>query len=248
MDPDATHILTRNGENAESEPSPPWELEAHERLAQAVERFSVPLGDLVERGANEGDTQILVADFLGYALNYSKYGELTTEYRTSGGSVDYGILIDNELFAFVEVKPPNQRLDARNLQQSRIQATEKGVFWVVLTNGQTWQVYHLGDETTSGTQRILNVDLLDQENRTAAVDLLFHLTKEAVQHGRLTELRAWREALAPASLAGALQSEAVINAVRTELRGRTGHQGHMGDVDELSRILGDEVIARNVAR
>lgn len=245
MDPDATQILTRTDEfDADAEPAPQWEVEARERLTGAVERFSAPLSDLVAREANEGDTQILVADFLSYALNFSKYGELTTEYRTSGGSVDYGILIDGALFAFVEVKPCGQDLDTRNLRQARMQATEEEVDWVVLTNGWKWQAYHLGDGDAASTQLVLNVDLLDEDTPEAAVDMLFHLTKEAVEHGRLTELRAWREALAPAALSEALRSERVIHALRAELRARTGHNGHLGDAEELSRTLGTDVIAR----
>lgn len=249
MDPDATQILPRTDEFSTSpaDSAPQWEVETRERLVAAVDRFSAPLADLVEREANEGDIQILVADFLNYALNFSKYGELTTEYRTSGGSVDYGILIDNELFAFVEVKPSGQNLDTRNLRQARTQAVDEDVAWVVLTNGRVWQVYHLGDGEASNTQRILDVDLLDEEDPAAAVDMLFHLTKEAVQHGRLAELHAWREALAPAALADALRSEPVLNAVRAELRDRTGHKGHVGDVGEVSRKLSSEVITRGLA-
>jgi hypothetical protein len=40
------------------------ETEARERLKAAVRRFSKPLSDLVARDANEGDTRLLVTDFL----------------------------------------------------------------------------------------------------------------------------------------------------------------------------------------
>ncbi|WP_046472398.1 hypothetical protein [Allosalinactinospora lopnorensis] len=247
MDPDATQIMTRTGEfTFESDSPPQWETDARERLAAAAGRFSDPLSDLVERDANQGDTQILVADFLSYGLNYSKYGELTTEYRTTGGSVDYGILISDQLFAFVEVKPCGQNLDTRNLRQARMQAADEGVEWVVLTNGRLWQVYHLGDGDASSTRLILEADLLNDDGRPVAVDMLFHLTKEAVEHGRLDDLREWREALAPAALADALRSDAVISALRRELRTRTGHTGHIGDLEELSRALSDDVITRGL--
>lgn len=40
-----------------------------------------PLADLIERDANEGDTRLLVTDFLCEGLGFDKYEPLTTEYQ-----------------------------------------------------------------------------------------------------------------------------------------------------------------------
>jgi hypothetical protein len=44
--------------------APKWETEAQNRLRNAIRRFSRPMADLVARDANEGDTRLLVTDFL----------------------------------------------------------------------------------------------------------------------------------------------------------------------------------------
>ncbi|MFC4560236.1 hypothetical protein ACFO4E_00045 [Nocardiopsis mangrovi] len=242
--------MHRSGQfGAEEEPAPaPWEAVARDRLGGAMRRFAGPLAELVERGANEGDTRLLVTDFLSDALNYNKYGELTTEYRTKGESVDYGIVLDDELFALVEVKPAGQSLDHRNLRQAKLQAVSESVKWVILTNGSVWQVHHLPHDESGMSELIIDVDVLDEDEdaRAVTVDALFHLSREAVQNGRLGDLRKWRAALGPAPLADALRSTSVVTAIRAELRRRTEHAGHAGDSDEIIRALTDDVIARGL--
>lgn len=83
---------------------PKWEADTRERLKGAVRKFSKPLADLVSRDANEGDTRLLVTDFLCEGFGFDKYSDLTTEYQVKGEFADYGIRIDKQLVAFIEVK------------------------------------------------------------------------------------------------------------------------------------------------
>src|SRR5690606_3409197 len=91
MEHETTQVMSRTGEFSTTLG---WEASTRNRLAAAIDRFSGPLADLVERDANDGDTRLLVTDFLSYGLNFSKYEELTTEYRTSGDSIDYALRLD----------------------------------------------------------------------------------------------------------------------------------------------------------
>lgn len=52
------------------------------------------MADLVARDANEGDTRLLVTDFLCEGLGYDKYEDLTTEYQVKGEFADYGVRLD----------------------------------------------------------------------------------------------------------------------------------------------------------
>jgi hypothetical protein len=97
--------------------APKWELAARERMKAAIKKFSKPLNDLVARDANEGDTRLLVTDMLCEGFGFDKYSELTTEYRVKGEFADYGIRIDKDLIAFLEVKRVATRLAAKHLRQ-----------------------------------------------------------------------------------------------------------------------------------
>lgn len=240
MDAAETQVMTRTGEFTTTLS---WETSVRGRVAAAMDRFSGPLAELAERDANDGDTRLLVADFFDVGLNFSKYQDMTTEYRTSGDSIDYAIVLDGKLFAPVEVRRIGQNLDLRNIQMSRRVAAQEGAEWVFLTNGRIWRVYHLRPEGEGHLPvPIIDVDLLDEEAHERNVDGLFHMTREAVEHGRLDALRRWRESVEAAPLAKALLSDEVVAAVRARLREDSAHAGHIGEDDEIRRALGEDVL------
>src|SRR6266498_311031 len=140
--------------------APKGEREARDRLKAAIRRFSRPLADLAARDANEGDTRLLVTDFLCDALGYDKYADLTTEYAVKGEFADYGIRIDRDLVAFIEVKRVATKLGAKHLRQVEMYAVNEGVEWMILTNGVQWRAYHVSAGLPVEIDLTLDVDLL----------------------------------------------------------------------------------------
>ena len=124
-----------NQKKAVKRTGPKWELDTRERLKVALRKFSKPLPHLAERDANEGDTRLLVTDFLCEGLGYDKYADLTTEYQVKSEFADYGVRIDQELIAFIEVKRVTTKLNTRHLRQVEMYAVNEGVEWALLTNG-----------------------------------------------------------------------------------------------------------------
>src|SRR3990170_2670689 len=96
---------------------PKWEAGAQNRLRNAIRKYTKPLADLVARDANEGDTRLLVTDFLCEGLGFDKYEDLTTEYLVKGEFADYGVRIDKQPVAFIEVKRVTTKLSERHLRQ-----------------------------------------------------------------------------------------------------------------------------------
>ena len=244
MDAAETQVMTRTGEFTSTHG---WQTSVRGRVAAAVDRFSGPLADLAERDANDGDTRMLVADFFDVGLNFSKYQDMTTEYRTSGDSIDYAIVLDGELFAPAEVRRIGQALDLRNIQVSRRLAAQEGAEWIFLTNGRIWRVYHLRPDGDGHVPiPVVDVDLLDEEAYESNIDGLFHMTREAVEHGSLDALRRWRESVEAAPLAKALLSDDVVAAIRYRLREDTEHPGHLGEDEEIRRALAEEIVSRGL--
>jgi predicted type IV restriction endonuclease len=203
-----------------------------------MRRFGGPLADLVERDANVGDTRLLVTDFLCAGLGFDK-DDLATGYRIKGECADYGVRIDRRLVAFIEVKRCTQRLSMRHLRPVQMYAVDEGVEWIILTNGRVWQVYHLTGGLPLIIDLVLEVDLLSDDSLARKADGLFHLSKEALKRRLLDDLWKAKTATAPKSLSGVLLSEAVVDAVRKELRRRTGYNG---DSTEIARALRERVI------
>ncbi|MCF6473747.1 hypothetical protein FAF44_35985 [Nonomuraea sp. MG754425] len=219
--------------------APKWETEARDRVRAAVRRYNKPLSDLVARDANEGDTRLLITDFLCDGLGYDKYEELTTEYQVKGEFADYGIRIDKQLVAFIEVKRCSQKLNVRHLRQVQMYAVNEGVEWMLLSNGQVWQAYHMTAGLPVVIDLALEVDMLNGESLAAKTDALFYLTKEAFKRRLIDDLWRARAATSPKSLAQVLRSDVVIDAVRKELRRQTSHNA---DANEIDRILREEVL------
>jgi predicted type IV restriction endonuclease len=219
--------------------APKWETDARERLRAGIRRFHKPLTDLVSRDANEGDTRLLVTDFLCEALGYDKYTDLTTEYQVKGEFADYGIRIDQQLVAFIEVKRVTTKLIARHLRQVEMYAVNEGVEWVILTNGSHWQVYHLTGGLPVAIDLAFEVDLLSDATPTQKVNELFYLTREAFKRHLIDDLWRAKRATSPVSLARILCSESVATAIRKELRRETGHNV---DEVEIVKLLRDTVI------
>ncbi len=230
-------------------PGPPkWETEARERLKAKVRSMTRPLQGLLERDANEGDTRHFVTDFLCDALGYDKYEDLSTEYLVKGEFADYGLRIDKQLCAFVEVKRVATKLGPKHLRQVEAYAINEGVDWGILTNGNDWQVYHLAPRSERGPSNgplvevdlTLEVALLGDEPPARKLDKLFYLSKAAMQKKKpLDELWKQQRATSPRSIGQAICSEVVIEALRKELWRRTGHRA---EANELERVLVSAVL------
>jgi hypothetical protein len=225
---------------------PRWEADARDRLRVAVRRFARPLADLTARDANEGDTRLLVTDFLCDGLGYDKYEDLTTEYQVKGEFADYGLRIAKQLVAFIEVKRAATRLGAKHLRQVEMYAVNEGVEWMILTNGQVWQAWHLTPGLPVVLDIALEVDLLGEGGPTQKADALFHLSKEAFKHHVIDELWRVKAATSATSIGAVITSTPVIDQIRKELRRQTGHNVDPAELSDLIRssVLRPDALCR----
>lgn len=212
---------------------PKWEQETKDRIKAALRKLSKPLEEMIARDANEGDTRHLVTDMLVFALGYDKYEDLTTEYRVKNDFADYGIRIDKQLVAFIEVKRCAQKLGPKHLRQVQMYAVNEGVEWMLLTNGQVWQAYHLSGGLPVQVDLALDVDILSGDSPTAKANALFFLSKESLKRRQIDDLWAQVQATSPPVLAQVLLSDAVVEAVRKEIRRQTGQRVEPAELREL---------------
>lgn len=196
---------------------PKWESTARERITTGLKRVAKPIEGLKARDAVEADTRMLVTDVLCDLLGYDKYEDLTAEYQVKGEFADYGVRVDKQLVAFIEVKRISQKLNATHLRQVESYALKNGVSWAILTNAQVWQVYHV--QAVSGEVSeltlVLNVDILDSAVRNAEkIEQLFLISREAIQKGRLDAF--WKEkfSTSPKALRPIILSESVLDEIR----------------------------------
>lgn len=118
-------------------------------------------------------------------------------------------------------------------------AVNEGVEWMILTNGQVWQVYHMTGGLPVVIDLALEVDLLGEAGLAAKTDALFYLSKDAFKRRLIDDLWKARAATSAKSLAQVVLSDLVIDAIRKEVRRQTNHNAEPKD---LVRILRAEVL------
>jgi len=220
---------------------PKWESTSKSRIQSALKKLTKPTLMLKENDAVEADTRHLVTDILVDALGYDKYENLTAEYSVKGDFADYGIRVDKQLIAFVEVKRISQKLQISHLRQVESYALKEGVQWAILTNAQIWQAYHV--RPMSGQQSevtlILEVDILsDDVKPSVKTDLMFLISKEGISKGKLAEYMSAKNAISPKTLAPVLTSDEVLAAVKKEIKRRTKHNVDLKDLKTaISHLL-----------
>lgn len=213
---------------------PKWMTDARERVRAQLRTMIRPMQEMQSRDANEGDTRLMVTDILTGAFGFDKYEDLTTEYQVKGEFADYGIRIDRQMIAFVEVKRISQQLNERHLRQVQMYAVNEGVEWLLLTNGRVWQVWHLTGGLPVALDLVMEVDILDPATGPkAAADQLWHLSKDALRRRTIEEVWRARVATAPKQLAEVIMTDSVINEIRRELRRRTGYNAEPSDLAQF---------------
>jgi predicted type IV restriction endonuclease len=198
---------------------------------------------LKEKDAAEADTRHLVTDFLVDVLGYDKYENLTAEFSVKGDWADYGIRVDKQLLAFVEVKRISQKLAESHLRQVESYALREGVQWAILTNAQVWQAYQVvaSKGQQSEVTLVFEVDILDESLKPGTkTDLLFLISREGLTRGRLAEYLSAQNAISPKTLRSVLTSSDVLDAVRREIRKKTKHNVDVKDIKAAVSLLVSE--------
>jgi predicted type IV restriction endonuclease len=215
------------------------------RIKEALKRYQPLVEQAKARDVGEADTSTLVKDILADLFGYDKYSEITAEYQIKGTYCDLALKVDGKLTILVEVKSFNTELKEQHVKQAVDYAANQGVEWVILTNGQTWQVYRVCFAQPISNELMMTL-AFGTLNAKSATDLesIFLLTREAQSKSLLDEYHEQRLALSRYCVGAVVLSESVINVIRRELK-RLSPDVRI-EAEEIERVLSDEVIKREV--
>ena len=164
-----------------------------------------------------------------------KYSEVTTEYRVKGEFADFGLRLDQQMVAFIEVKRVNTKLGEKQLRQVVNYALNEGCEWILLTNGHDWQIYRITPALPFEVDLVMEANILSDESPAQKISKFFYLTREAMKRNRIDELWETRRATSPKALADALCSNTVIDAIRKEIKKKTGQTVEIKTILDLMR-------------
>jgi hypothetical protein len=191
---------------------------------------------------DESATRIMTNNFLTELLGYLELVEIKTEYRIRSEYADYVIQLKRKKHFVVEVKSIDLDLNEKHLRQSLSYAANEGIDWILLLNGREIQLYRVNFGKPITTTLIYKIDLMDKDDFKKAPELLWHLTKKAVERGELETFWKRTNALNPTNLAKLVYSEEIVKRLRNDLKEQTGIYFQVEDVAEsLRQIIANQV-------
>lgn len=216
-----------------------------ERITAGIKRFQPILSSAKARDVGEADTVTIVKDMLADVFGYDKYAEITSEYSIRGTYCDLATKLDGEVQTLIEVKAIGLELKEQHVKQAVDYAANKGVDWVLLTNGICWRIYHVVFAKPIDQELVLSIDFLSLSARAEAdQDTLYLWCKEGWQRSVLGEYHVQKQALSRFFVGAMLQTDVVLDVVRRELR-RVSPDVRI-DVAQIRAVLLTEVLKRDV--
>lgn len=217
-----------------------YQDKALERVAKGLRKYKSVAQKARANGAQESDTRMIVSSIVSDVLGWDAFDNLTGEHRIKGNYADFVLRSEGKHLFIIEVKAVTATLGAKHLYQAVSYAANKGVDWVILTNGAEWQIYRVLFGKPVEHELIFEVSLLDEAmNPKEKAELMYLLTPEAQRKDELEVYYQRTKALAGSNIAKLLLSEAVLTRLRAEIKADSGNRVAL---DELGQILVDCVI------
>lgn len=216
-----------------------------ERIKSSIAKFQKVLGIAKDRDLNESDTVSIITDMLAEVFGYDKYLQVTSELAIRGTYCDLAIKLNDKFEYLIECKAIGIDLKENHLRQAIGYGANKGIQWIILTNGMEWQIYKLKFEQPIQWELVakFNINELSMKNERD-VEKLAIITKEGVEKNFREELYEKIQCVNKFVVGQLLLSEPVISTVRRELKKLS--DGINVEEAEVIALLRDTVLRREI--
>lgn len=223
-----------------------YQDKAKERIKKGLRRMK----GVVEKGLTEkykeADTRKIVTETLVDLLGWDEYDNITCEQMINSRYADFVIKKDGDQIAVVEVKQIGMKLRESHLSQARLYAIDEGIEWVVLTDGDEWQVYRIVlKNKIPSTVHAFTVSISDTAMKPARKTNLFYLmSEEAHRKHEIEDYYNRRVALSANNLADHVLTDGVINGIRKSIKASTGQNLNNSEIAEalIMRLFKDDAV------
>ena len=215
------------------------------RLGNGITKFKRVFAQAKSRDVNESDTVSILEDTFAEVFGYDKYFELTKEFVIRGTYCDLAVKVDEKVQFLIEVKAIGITLKQSHIKQAIDYGANKGISWVILTNGINWRIYKIKFEKPINFELIEEFSFLElDKNNENDLDILYILTKEGLAKNEREEYYEKIQTVNRYIVGNIILQEPVIKSIRRELRKFA--EGLKVEDSELVSIIKDEVIKREL--
>lgn len=216
-----------------------------DRISAGVPKFQKFLALAKARDLNESDTVAIVTDILAEVFGYEKYLEVTSELAIRGTYCDLAVKIGEKFQMLVECKAVGTELKDMHLRQAVGYGANKGIQWIVLTNGVDWQLYRMRFEQPIAWDLVDRFDMLGGSLKDQRfIESLYLMSREGVEKCAREELYEKIQCVNRFVVGNILLAEPVVSAVRRELRKLAA--GIKIEDEEIVSLLRDGVLRRDL--
>lgn len=203
-----------------------YQDKAKARIKNGLSRMNRIIEKGKSEGYNEADTRKIVTDVLTRYLGWDQFDNITAEQMIGSRYADFVIRQEGEQIAVIEVKQIGLKLKDTHLNQARQYATDEGIEWIVLTNGDTWKVYrNILDNGIPVAKPVFTTTLSDKDEKPAQkTQLLYLLSEESYRKHEIEDYFDKKFALSGENLSAYILSDEVLNKLRIALKNGTGQK------------------------
>lgn len=216
-----------------------------ERLKSGIVKFQKVLGIAKDRDLNESDTVSIITDMLAEVFGYDKYLQVTSELAIRGTYCDLAIKLNDKFEYLIECKAIGIDLKDNHLRQAIGYGANKGIQWIILTNGMEWQIHKLKFEQPIQCELVtkFNINELSMKNERD-IEKLAIITKEGVEKAFREELYEKIQCVNKFVVGQLLLAEPVVSTIRRELKKLS--DGINVEEAEVVALLRDTVLRREI--
>lgn len=192
------------------------------QVKTGLKKYAKIFREAATKNLNEADTVMRLTRFFEEVLGYDPFDEITREQTIKGTFVDIALKAEGVIRILVEVKAAGVSLREGHTQQAQNYAANKGIPWVLLTNGCRFILYRVQLDGAIEATEVFDVDLVGGPLDVAAQRLAMIHRKVMKKGAELEKFYLLQRTLAAEMILKALAAETVIAAICRELRAITG--------------------------
>jgi hypothetical protein len=218
-----------------------------QRIKSNLTKYKRILKRAKAKDVNESDTVTIVIDILNDIMGYDKYSEITSEYVIKGTYCDLAIEIEDNLIFLVEVKRVGFKLKELHMRQAIDYATQKGIEYVILTNGINWKIYKVLFQKPIKTDLIFSLNLFEVSSKDKkVVEQIFSISKEGLVKAALEEIHEERRVINRYTIASIIMSEPILTTIKREIRKISKGRGVKIEDSFLLELIKNDILKFDV--
>ncbi len=214
-------------------------------MVEGLKRYQPLLKMLKDKDINESDTVVVVTDMLCDIFGFEKYGEITSEYDIKKTYCDLAIKLDGNISFLIEVKAIGLSLKSDHIKQAVDYGANAGVDWVILTNGNSWEIYKIIFEKPVFHELVCEFEMDSVSHRKDAdLELLYLVCKEGLNKTALEDFHTKKQFLSKHFLGAVILSDDVLDYIRKYLR-KLNSEIKLEN-DSLRKAISEDVLKREI--